>query len=540
MLALAALSLLAAAFAGVAPVAGEGFAAISRGPALLRSGLAPPLPSPVSAAAAAAGSPAGGAPAARAVLAAGPLGFLGLAALGLACSASAAGRRLRRKPKKVTRFNADYIRVLLRRSEPEAPPYPEDQYPIWPPTTGEVFTMPGEPYGRKSVQEVPGMVLTPNQRISRNRYEEGIGLWMHKVGSQMMFEFDGYRYQSHPGTVLAIRRPGNVVVAKKWPEKHGYYALSIGYDRCKSTDIDPRFRGRFRSAEMPPMRKLKDTRMLGTEWGKYEVGQKLVASDIFKAGDIVDVWGITQEKGYLSAIKRFQHNRGPMTHGSKHHRRFGSVGASKHPGRVIPGYGKWGNKGGHAQTNRKLRIVSMEDGISDYGMPETIIHIRGTVPGQSDQSGMDYLGANVFMTRHNDYSDGRHRRDPVAMWLARAKDPDDDPYRPVTRDKPAKKFTTFKRDWGVDTRWVKHEIKKWWPEGFPGYNQIDDPFQDGYDPRLAMKAKDPFRSGAEGQGYPANPYGTIRPRVLRGRVNGVRPDRSSRGRKSKYGKAAKK
>lgn len=48
--------------------------------------------------------------------------------------------------------------------------------------------------------------------------------------------------------------------------------------------------------------------------------------DTFQAGDIIDVTGTTKGKGFQGVIKRHGQSRGPMAHGSRYHRRPGSMG----------------------------------------------------------------------------------------------------------------------------------------------------------------------------------------------------------------------
>ena len=55
-------------------------------------------------------------------------------------------------------------------------------------------------------------------------------------------------------------------------------------------------------------------------------------------------------------VKRWNHHRGPMTHGSKSHRQHGSVGASATPGRVLPGLKMAGHLGAERIKIRKLQV----------------------------------------------------------------------------------------------------------------------------------------------------------------------------------------
>jgi len=34
-----------------------------------------------------------------------------------------------------------------------------------------------------------------------------------------------------PATILVVKRGGNMVTDKRWPEKHGHYSVQVGYER---------------------------------------------------------------------------------------------------------------------------------------------------------------------------------------------------------------------------------------------------------------------------------------------------------------------
>ena len=61
-----------------------------------------------------------------------------------------------------------------------------------------------------------------------------------------------------------------------------------------------------------------------------------ITVDTFEAGDIVDVTGTSKGKGFQGVIKRHGQSRGPMAHGSRYHRRPGSMGPVA-PNRVFKG-----------------------------------------------------------------------------------------------------------------------------------------------------------------------------------------------------------
>ena len=68
----------------------------------------------------------------------------------------------------------------------------------------------------------------------------------------------------------------------------------------------------------------------------YEVGQQ-VGVDLFEAGELVDVTGVSKGHGFTGVIARHNFRRGPKSHGSDHHRAPGSIGAGTYPGRVWKG-----------------------------------------------------------------------------------------------------------------------------------------------------------------------------------------------------------
>merc|ERR1712031_120255 len=86
-------------------------------------------------------------------------------------------------------------------------------------------------------------------------------------------------------------------------------------------------------------------------------------------------------KGFQGAIAKWGHKRGPMTHGSKHHRRFGSMGAGTDPGRVFPFKKRPGWTGDHKHTAKGIKILKIIDRIDEDNMPESIIVVKGSVAG---------------------------------------------------------------------------------------------------------------------------------------------------------------
>ncbi len=96
--------------------------------------------------------------------------------------------------------------------------------------------------------------------------------------------------------------------------------------------------------------------------------------DLFEAGELVDVTGVSKGHGFTGVIARHHFRRGPKTHGSDHHRAPGSIGAGTYPGRVWKGTRMAGHMGNERVTVKKLKVVRVD--------PErNLILVRGAVPG---------------------------------------------------------------------------------------------------------------------------------------------------------------
>ena len=149
-----------------------------------------------------------------------------------------------------------------------------------------------------------------------------------KVGMTQIFAEDG---RVIPVTV--VEAGPCVVVQKKTDETDGYNAVQVGFGEIREKLVNKPRLGHFKKAGVEAKRYLREFK--GDIEG-LEVGQEFKA-DVFETGDIVDVSGISKGKGTLGVIARWGQHRGPMTHGSRYHRRPGSMGACSSPGRVFKG-----------------------------------------------------------------------------------------------------------------------------------------------------------------------------------------------------------
>ncbi|NNU93733.1 50S ribosomal protein L3 [Geobacillus sp. NFOSA3] len=191
------------------------------------------------------------------------------------------------------------------------------------------------------------------------------GILGRKIGMTQVFAENG---DLIPVTV--IEATPNVVLQKKTIEKDGYEAIQLGFEDISEKRANKPQIGHAAKANTAPKRFIREIR--GANIDEYEVGQE-VKVDIFAEGDIVDVTGISKGKGFQGAIKRHGQSRGPMAHGSRYHRRPGSMGAIA-PNRVFKSKELPGRMGGQRVTIQNLEIVKVD--------PErNLLLIKGNVPG---------------------------------------------------------------------------------------------------------------------------------------------------------------
>ena len=189
------------------------------------------------------------------------------------------------------------------------------------------------------------------------------GILGKKVGMTQIFTEAG---ELIPVTV--IEATPNVVLQVKTVETDGYNAIQVGFDDKREVLSNKPAKGHVAKANTAPKRFIREFK--GIEG--LEVGSEIKV-DTFEAGDVVDVTGTSKGKGFQGPIKRWGQSRGPMAHGSRYHRRPGSMGpvaANKVPkGKRLAG--RMGNK---KVTVQNLVIAQV--------LPEqNVILVKGNVPG---------------------------------------------------------------------------------------------------------------------------------------------------------------
>ncbi len=193
------------------------------------------------------------------------------------------------------------------------------------------------------------------------------GVIAKKMGMTRLFQDDGRHV---PVTVLAL---DNVqVIARRETDRDGYVAVQLGAGSAKAKNLTKPERGHFGKAEVEPKARLAEFRV--AEDALLDVGA-MISADHFVAGQMVDVQGVTQGKGFAGAMKRWGFGGLRATHGvSVSHRSHGSTGQRQDPGKVFKNKKMAGHMGARTRTQQNLEIVRTD-------VERGLLFVKGSVPG---------------------------------------------------------------------------------------------------------------------------------------------------------------
>jgi len=194
------------------------------------------------------------------------------------------------------------------------------------------------------------------------------GILGRKLGMTQIFSENGVLI---PVTVVDVN--DNVILQQKTVEKDGYAATQIGFGSKKKSVTNKPEVGHTAKAQTTPkhfVREIRFSEGLENELSTLEVGA-VINETLFNVGEVIDVTGTTKGKGFAGVIKRHNQARGPMAHGSRYHRRPGSMGPIK--GKLI-GKNLPGHMGHEKVTTQNLKIV-------DIDQQNNLLLISGAIPG---------------------------------------------------------------------------------------------------------------------------------------------------------------
>ena len=183
------------------------------------------------------------------------------------------------------------------------------------------------------------------------------GILGKKLGMTQIFTEEGIVVP-----VTVVEAGPNVVTQVKTVEKDGYNAIQVGFEDAKEKSLNKPQKGHLAAANV-----------LKKHLEEFTVGQEIKA-DLFAAGEKIDVTGTSKGKGFQGPIKRHGQSRGPESHGSRYHRRPGSMGACSFPGRVFKNKKLAGHMGSVKVTVQNLEVVRVD-------ADKNLILVKGAIPG---------------------------------------------------------------------------------------------------------------------------------------------------------------
>lgn len=162
------------------------------------------------------------------------------------------------------------------------------------------------------------------------------------------------------------------VVDLRTVDRNGYSAVVCAFEEIKEGKLNKPEAGLFKKAKAKPARYLREFRYDNAD--TYSVGS-VIDCTMFGEGDMVDVSGMTKGRGFTGVIKRWNHHRLKMTHGTGPvHREVGSTGANSNPSRRIKNLKMAGQYGHENVTIQNLKVVKVDKA-------RGVLLIRGAVPG---------------------------------------------------------------------------------------------------------------------------------------------------------------
>ncbi len=188
-----------------------------------------------------------------------------------------------------------------------------------------------------------------------------------KLGMTQIFDEKG---NVIPVTVIEA---GPCAVSQiKTKETDGYDAVQFAFSDIAERKLTKAEAGHLKKAGVSMKKHLKEFRL--DDISGYKLGDT-VTSDIFSAGEKVDITGVTKGHGYSGVIKRWNAHILKMTHGTGPvHREVGSMGANSSPSRVFKNKHMAGQYGNEQVTVLNLTVAKVD-------AEKNIVAVKGAVPG---------------------------------------------------------------------------------------------------------------------------------------------------------------
>ena len=172
--------------------------------------------------------------------------------------------------------------------------------------------------------------------------------------------------------VTVIQLIPNVISQVKTKETDGYEAYQLAYSEKREKLVTSAKKGHLKKAGVD--KAFNNFTELRCENVSTESLGKELSLEAFEANTFVDVTGTSKGKGFAGAMKRHGFSGGPAAHGSKFHRRTGSIGNRATPGRVFALKRMPGHMGSETKTVQNLVVVEVNE-------EQGYMLIKGSIPG---------------------------------------------------------------------------------------------------------------------------------------------------------------
>lgn len=198
------------------------------------------------------------------------------------------------------------------------------------------------------------------------------GLIGKKLGNTQVFQEDGNVIR-----VTVLKVGPCTVLGHRTAEVDGYSALILGFEEKREKLVNRPEAGFFeKKAKTTPKKVVREFRVPDEEVAKHEVGAVLKPSELFEAGQLVDVSGKSKGRGFTGVMKRWNFaGAGSVGHGTHEYKRHGgSIGANLTPGRTLANLKMPGQYGAERVTILNLKVARVLD-------DENLLLVEGGVPG---------------------------------------------------------------------------------------------------------------------------------------------------------------
>ncbi len=181
-------------------------------------------------------------------------------------------------------------------------------------------------------------------------------------------------HEGELAAVTLIKVETQKVIAVANAARNGYHALKVGYDVRKEKHLRQPDRGRLRKAGISEnfarSKEFRSSKPLPDDCVGTALGVEML-----KDVGWLDVQGIVKGRGFQGVVKRWGHKTGRRTHGSRFHRRPGSLGGRAAPARVFKNKKLPGQMGNVNCTVQNLQVLAVD-------AEQRVVAVRGAVPGQ--------------------------------------------------------------------------------------------------------------------------------------------------------------